>query len=181
VESQRLLLLDACCVINLYATGRIEQILLALPYRCAVVRYVLQDETLNIGLEGGGPDERERADLAWIVERGLLDVAVLSSADEKAEHVRFARELDEGEAQTCAVAAVHGAAVATDDRRALRLLEREGLAAVQTAELLYSWARAREPAVTEIQQALRRVESLARFRPRQDSPSSDWWYRFSAP
>ena len=181
MEARRLLVLDACCVINLCATGRAEEILGALPYLCAVVQYVLDDEALSIGLEGGGPEERERTDLTALVGAGLLEVKSPSTAEEIAEHVRFALELDEGEAQTCAVAAVHRAAVATDDRKALRLIEREGLVAVQTPELLHSWAEDCGPGEDQLCETLHRVESLASFRPRQSSPFGNWWHRLSEP
>src|SRR4051812_35969525 len=105
--SDQLVLLDACCLINLFATGLIERILGALPYTFAV---------------------------ADIVARESL-------------FVQLAADIDDGEAMTCALAVRRGYAVATDDRKTLRLL-RERHPQVQilsTSSIVSGWIDAEQP------------------------------------
>ena len=45
-SSEERVFLDACCLINLFASGRAEEILAGLPHRFAVARYVVEDDTL---------------------------------------------------------------------------------------------------------------------------------------
>lgn len=179
--AERLLLIDACCVINLCASKQIAGVLEALPYRCAVARYVVEKEALAIVRDDGEADEREPIELAPMIDQGLLHVVGVDSEDERDYFVRFARHLDDGEAQTCALAVVHRGTVATDDKKALRLLEREGVAALQTPELLHAWAdhSGADPAL--VATTLRRIETLANFRPGKAAPLHDWWLQALSP
>lgn len=80
----------------------------------------------------------------------------------------------------CAVAVHRGAVVATDDRKALRVLGREApqVPTLQTPELLYEWARLAKPPKRHIADALHAVRDRARFYPRRDAPRSEWWASF---
>ncbi len=172
-----LLLLDACCLINLFATGRIQEILQTLPYDFATSRLVATKEILSIaqtgetGREVMSPERLESLNLA------ILD---LSSEEEIAGFVRFAIDLDDGEASICALAVTRGGAVATDDRKALRLLDglTHRVSVVQTPELVHEWARLSRAPQGEIGQILRAVRQRARFYPRRDAPEFDWWDTF---
>ena len=56
------LLLDASCLLNLYATGRMIETAAALPWQLAVVDYVLEHEALCVraigAYEGRGKQSR---------------------------------------------------------------------------------------------------------------------------
>ena len=68
------LLLDASCLLNLYATGRMRDIAAAIGYQFEVADYVLQYETLYIlqtNPEGTG-EVRVSVDLDTPIEDGLL-------------------------------------------------------------------------------------------------------------
>lgn len=124
-----LVFLDACCLINLFATGRAEEILQALPHRFAVARFVVEEEILEIDAEEGteaSASESGRVSLhpllADLVEKGGLEKLDITSEEEEPELVRFTAELDDGEAHTCALATVRAARVATDDKKAIRVL-----------------------------------------------------------
>lgn len=161
-----LLLLDACCLINLFVTGRCEEILSVLPYRLATSGLVAAREVLSTG-----------AALTSTENLALLD---LVSEGELTGFVHFATMLDDGEASICALAVSRKAGVATDDRKAIRLLSQEYplVSVVQTPELLYEWARAAKPAERVIREALHAVRDRARFYPRQDAPRFEWWAKF---
>ena len=168
--------LDACCLINLFATGRIEEVLHALPFRFAVSRYVIDHEILRVFAEGTSRRFRQ-LDLDLLTSSELLVVEDLASNDELAEFVRFATVLDDGEASICALAMTRGGAVATDDRKALRTLRERVPSAptLQTPELIYRWVQACTVSRAEISRVLSAVRDQARFVPRKQAPHSDWW------
>jgi hypothetical protein len=115
-------------------------------------------------------------DLSPLFTAGLLQEVTLTAAEE-ALFVRYAQEVDDGEARTAAVAISRGLRVVTDDRAALRLLR--GLEppppVVTTPEWLKLWAEVGEVPAEAVGGVLRRVELCARYRPRRLHPLHDWW------
>lgn len=174
------LLLDACCLINLLATGSIQEILTALPWRCAVPRYVAENEVLRLAaanrpVEPENPTVIRSGDLATIAGLEILD---LESEAEIAELVRFASVLDDGEAAACALAVARGGGVATDDRKALATLARWApqVPRLETPEILFAWAQASASTELEIGALLRTIRDRARFVPRPGAPHCEWWW-----
>jgi hypothetical protein len=182
VLKRQLLLLDACCLINLLATGCMEEILGILPFRFATSRLVATKEVLTIAREAeeGVPIEREVIPSSVLENAKNLTLLDLSTDQDLAAFVHFASDLDDGEASICALALTHGGGVATDDRKALRVLRRDApqVLTVQTPELLHDWARLAELSPSELARILRSVEWRARFRPRSDAPKFEWWFSF---
>ena len=127
-----------------------------------------------------------------LIDQDLVVSLSLGSRDEERALVRFAAELDDGEAYTCALAVTRGARVATDDRKALRVFRavvREGTTmeeetaveavrfgpCLRTSELLFGWAeRARipEPELVEILGTI--AERASFFPPRRDPYLERW-------
>jgi hypothetical protein len=177
-----LLFLDACCLIDLFATGHIAAVLEVLPPRFATSELVADREVLAI--DGApapeGSEERIRVSPRSLETSGQLAILPLASEREQAEFVRFAGDLDDGEASVCALAVVHGGGVATDDRKALRILGQAELQdpVLQTPELLFDWAQRSRASEDEIREALTRVRDRARFYPRADAPCFGWWESF---
>jgi len=185
---QGLVFLDACCLINLFATGRAEEILTDLPCRFAVARYVAQEEVLEIG--SGKDDDPSRPDAERVTlrplirdlfEREILEELDVTSQEEERELVRFATQLDDGEAHTFALAVGRDAYVATDDRKAIRVLTsicgeqgREPLVC-RTSELLFSWAGLRGIGESELAWIIKAIARRASFIPPKDDP---WCDRF---
>jgi predicted nucleic acid-binding protein len=176
-----LLLLDACCLINLVATDQIQEILKALPYDCATSRLVVSTEVISVGGAAAMSAATEREILApsYLESLEALRILDFSSEGDLGRFIQFAAELDDGEASICALALAHGGAVATDDRKTLRLLERKHpqVAVVQTSELLYEWAELEGLREEEIGKVLQSVYRRGRFYPRRDVPRFDWWER----
>ncbi len=174
-----LLLLDACCLINLLATGRMEEILNVLPFRFATSRLIATKEVLTIARDEDGDARIEREVIPGMAleSSGILTLLDLETAQELADFVRFAADLDDGEASVCALALAHGGGVATDDRKALGVLRREAspVVTVQTPELLHDWAHLSKVSESEVASVLRSIEQRARFRPRRDAPRFEWW------
>ncbi|HEX4959298.1 MAG TPA: hypothetical protein VF173_00570 [Thermoanaerobaculia bacterium] len=111
--------LDACCVLNLYASGRMGEILAAFPDQWTVADAVLQEA---LYVRDDQPDEKQVVDLTGLIVSGLLAKAQLDTEAEMSLFVRFAADLGDGEAATCALAVSRQGIVATDDRKAIRLL-----------------------------------------------------------
>lgn len=164
-----LLLLDTCCLINLFATGRLEEILSVLPYDLATSRFVAVNEVLSIAATDPAASRLEDFENLALLE--------MVSEGEMADFVRFAAELDDGEASICALAVSRKAIVATDDRKAIRVLNRAHpwVPIVQTPELLYEWAHLSKPSKRDVMDVLGAVRTRARFYPRADAPRFEWW------
>jgi predicted nucleic acid-binding protein len=123
--------------------------------------------------------ERETLAPSYLESVEALRIIDFSNEADLARFIQFAAELDDGEASVCALAVTHGGAVATDDRKTLRLLERKHpqVSVVQTPELLYEWAELEGLRDQEISKVLRSVYRRGRFYPRRDAPQFDWWER----
>ena len=177
-----LVLLDACCVINLFATGRVEEMLRVLPYRFAVSQLVAEEEVLSIRSDPGSPEQPNRTPVSprELESTGYLEIMDVATPEERTEFARFALDLDDGEASICALAVIHGGGVATDDRKALRILEVSAaqVKTLQTPELLYEWARRSVAPPKEVRQVLLAIRDRARFYPRRAAPHFSWWQGF---
>ena len=169
--------MDASCLLNLYATGRVADIAAALPWRLAVVDYVLERETLYIRATVGSeePGATVPIDLSPLIDAGLLLVLRLEGSGEQAHFVELAAGLDDGEAMTGAMAIDRGFAVAIDDRKARRVLSEKvpELRLVSTLELLHFWSAAVSD--EETGRALRAMRYGARYVPGNRDPLYDWW------
>jgi len=181
IESEEhLVFLDACCLINLFATGRAEEILETLPYRFAVARYVAEEEVLEIATQdeaaGSEADETRVALhplIAALADHGALALIDVSSREEQRQLVHHALDLDDGEAHTCALAVVRGATVATDDRKAIRILRPHPC--IRTSELLFEWSEAQRIAEADLAQILHAIARRASFLPPKDDPHFKRW------
>ena len=169
------LLLDASCLLNLYATGRLMEIAAALPWQLVVVDYVLEQEALYVRIIGAHEEETVPVDLSPLIAAGLLLVMRLETPSEQASFVELAAVLDDGEAVTGAIALNRGHLVAIDDRKARRVLgeKASGMRLVSTLELMRQWG-ASVP-VQEVGHALRAMQHGARYVPGQRDPLYAWW------
>ena len=189
--SDSLLILDACSAINLLGSGSAEEVLRALPHDVAVARLVMEREVLHVGPEADldpvGVEEPSASEstveisLRPLVDDGLLRVLDLNSDDEHQTYVALALQLDDGEAMTGAIAIHRGALLATDDKKAIRILGKQlpEHSIVRTSELLKDWADHGVPA-SEVRRALRNIERRASFRPPSNDPLREWWDRVAA-
>lgn len=177
-----LLLLDACCVINLFATRRVAEILTDLPYQF-VVADVVQGEALL--LRSGAGESAEMEPVAWepIVSTGLVIVLQLTGDEEEATYVELTASLDDGEAATCALALQRGLAVATDDRKARRIMSSRApqLLLLSTLDLIRAWCSLRDLGAHETAHVLRNVRVGGRFMPPRGNPLRAWWSQFLPP
>jgi len=171
-------IVDACCIINLYS---------ATDDFCSLVQGIggplhVPEAVARESLYVCRPDEeneqkivKEGIDLAPAIDAGLVQLCDVRTAQESALFLRFAVDLDDGEAACLAIAQARGWTVATDDRKAQRLAGESGMAVVTTPELMKRWADAESIGDVETGKVLQRIRSFARFVPRRDSVLSEWW------
>ncbi len=173
------LLLDASCLLNLYATGRLREIAVTLPYQLRVTDYVLEREALYVWRPSstGGQEVREPVDLSPLVDEGLIQVMRLEHPEEEATFVDLAALVDDGEAITGALALHRGCSVATDDRKARRVLgERTpSIQLVSTLELLKLWEEEGSVPGRVFRAALAEMQSGASYIPGERDPLYTWW------
>lgn len=172
-------ILDACCTLNLSATGRVEQILRELPFRFRIGSKA-RNEAQWLVIPGS--EEREIVELQPLVEAGLLEEECLSGPEEEALYVAFSARIDEGEAEAAALAVSRGCVLAADDRKARSILTaRPGdLRLTGTPELLHRWQQEAGPPPSEMADALRRIAERATYRPPRTDLLWHWWVTLAA-
>ena len=177
MHSVEFIVLDASCLLNLYATGRMHDIAQAVPYRLAVTEYVATQEALYVWRMTDETEERVRVDLTPLIAEDLIEVIDFENQEEQTTFVDFAAQVDDGEAVTCALALHRGFAVATDDRKARRVFVESGgnVALFSTSELMKAWADEVSIPDSELQDALRAIQAGASFIPSRRDPLHDWW------
>ncbi len=178
-DPPQVLLLDASCLLNLYATGRLREIAATLPYQLGVSDYVLERGALYTWIPdpAGAGERKEPVDLSPLVDEGLFHVLRLEHTEEEVTFVDLAASIDDGEAITGALAFHRGCSVATDDRKAHRVLQEHvpTVALVSTLELLKLWVEEALIPDTELQAAMMSMKSWASYKPGARDPLYTWW------
>jgi predicted nucleic acid-binding protein len=174
------IILDACDLINLFASGRVRDILASLPATFVVAKYVAEREALYT-LSDLARGIREPIDLAPLAAEGLVQIVDLLTDDEMATFVELTTKVEDGEAATCALALHHGYTVATDERKVLNLIRRTmpSLRVRTTSDLVKWWSEVAAIADDGVSEALRNIQSRARFTPNPHDPFIDWWDRLT--
>src|SRR5260221_6470634 len=117
------IILDACCVINIYASGQMRAILNSIPKSVAVAAFVQKREARYIyGNPLGKGDTskpNERINLQPFIQDKLLIIVSPNSTDENDDAVHFGRSIDTGEAISGAIAKSRNWSIALDDRDAI--------------------------------------------------------------
>lgn len=174
--SNRETLLDACSLINLYATRRIAEILTGHPGQFCVVD-VARREAGYVFRGGAGPDaaEREAIDLTRLEASGLLATLTAESEEELRTYIDLTLEMDDGEAMTGAIAIHRRFGVITDDRKALRILTERGVPCDTSLNVIKEWIEREHLAVEEVQGILLDIRQRARYLPHRTHPLCSWW------
>ena len=172
----RVVLLDTCVLVNLLASGEIDDVLRATAHEvliCSAVEkeclYLRSDDPL-------APAEAVRLDP--LLRAKLLGVCQIESEEEESLYVNYASELDDGEAMSVALAQARGYALATDERKARRLFEEAvGKAGrlLSTSDLIRGWCEARKIPRARLKSTLLQIRTRARFFPAMDDDHYRWW------
>ena len=177
-------IIDACCLIDVLASGHAESVLRACGHAWHVP-VTVQGEVQFIR----EPDPTDSSkfimvpvDLSGLISAGVL---MLCQPEVQAEIDLFTQYAalfgSDGEAMCLALAENRGWLIATDDKEAISIGQRAGLTVVSSPELLKVWSdtlAADEPALIK---PLRAIELYARFRPNQAMPEGKWWLDKTGP
>jgi predicted nucleic acid-binding protein len=165
--------LDTCCLVNLAAIDGTLDCLESFE----LIWYVptaVQTEGVFIR---AAADSREvqRIHLEASITKGVVQICSPTDDVENTLYVELALSLGDGEAMALAIAKNRGWKVATDDRKARNKADAVGVSVVTTPELVKRWASDTARSSSEVAMALRRIETLARFSPAENSPAAKWW------
>ncbi|MCB0207957.1 MAG: hypothetical protein KDJ52_01430 [Anaerolineae bacterium] len=178
IFSHDAIILDACCVINLYASKQIEVILDAIPKSVCIAAYVKDEEILRI--YDISTNRTEDIDLKPLIDKSILVLVYLNLETEAETHVNLATVLDDGEAVTGAIAYHRNWAIATDDNAAIKVFKREAphLQIITTPELIKYWADNNNPPPEVVKQCLQNITVGARYHPSKKNPLYNWWQSY---
>lgn len=175
--------IDACCLIDLLASGHAEAILRATGYTWYLpstvhgeVQHVRQHDPAQ-----QGQFLRVPVDLSPLIASGLLTPCDPGNPAKQERYVHFATLFrSDGEAMCIALAEQRGWSFASDDRKAIRIAQQAGLTVVSCPELLKCWAATTTPDEATLRRALLDIETLAQFRPYPALPEHPWWVNILA-
>ena len=111
-------IVDACCILNFYASGRLFEILETLEGEIYTTNYVIREECKYIR-EG---EEKISVDLGEVIANELL-LATELKGEEYTTFVNMIELLDDGEAECAAIAHHRNYILVTDDKNAIKKLE----------------------------------------------------------
>jgi hypothetical protein len=170
--------IDACCLIDLLASGDAQAILRSRGFAWHLpsavqseVKYCRQHDPAQPGKFTVVP-----ADLSGLISSGLLTVCHPANQQELDRFIQYAAMFrSDGEAMCLALAEQRNWLVATDDRRAIRVAQQAGLPVVSCPELVKAWADSTGPNQAVLNQVLQDIQALAQFRANPTMPEHQWW------
>jgi hypothetical protein len=168
------LLLDACTVLSLYASRRMEEILRANEGPFLIAEAVLH-EALYVHVNVGGVREKEPVSLEPLLTAGILAIVEPESEDEFLTLFDLALQLDDGEAMSGAIALHRGYRIATDDGKMIRLLGQQ-LSIVGTLDLIRAWVDTEAVPPHSVREALIGIAERG-YIPSRTHPHRPWWDR----
>jgi len=181
---QDCVILDACCIINLYASGRMGDILRSLASSAAVAAYVRDEETIRI-YSGSSEQAKkyEMINLEPFIACNLLTIVSPESRAENNTFVRFAATLGNGEAVTGAIALHRNWSICSDDRKAVAFFARNTphLQLISTLELVKHWVDTSDVSFAIVHEALHNMRIQARYAPIANHKLYGWWKRYNEP
>ncbi len=176
-------IIDCCSLINLYTGwGSLEE-LPGLGCQWYLCEAVLNEAEHTREYGNGGQFISVPLDTEQLTCSKLLELVAPASDEERDDYLDFASEVDDGEAQALAIAKHRGYTLLTDDRKAVRLAQREDIAVpiVSTARILQIWVSLNPENEEMLPGIIRRIEELARFSPRRGSTDYEWWRTYREP
>lgn len=175
------IILDACCVINLYASEYMKNILESISKQVAVAAYVRDAEAKRIY---GGPvedltRETEAINLQPFIDDKLLQVVSLENEAEENMVVNFssAARLGSGETISAAIAVLRQWSLGTDDKLAISFFIRKvpQLHLISTLDILKHWVDTTGPELTVIGRVLENIQNRASYEPHDKHHLYRWW------
>ncbi len=178
--SQKGVILNACCLINLYASRYLGSILEALPVPVMVAADVCEHEVLRVYSEGFGGEGLvpERIELQPLLDVGLLATASPSSDAELTSVVELAAVSEEdADAFTAALALHRRWAIGVDDPKAAALFRRKAphLQLLSTPLFVKQWTERTDPSPETVRTVLRNIQRYAKYAIPPHHALYTWW------
>lgn len=169
------IILDACCIINLYASSVIGEVLESVPLPFFVDKYVREKEALKIKAES--ENEFIDIDLEPFIQKNILEEITLAGKEEISTFINLAATLDDGEARCGALAANRNLVVATDEKAGIRVFSNLSppISTISTLSMIHNWAIAKNKSKVDISSVLKRIEKRASYRPGSNHKYFNWW------
>lgn len=184
---KRNVILDACSVYSLYATGQFIPILECIPSQVYIASHVENVEVKQLY----NPETNDcdiPIDLSLAKQKSLIMTTKPNAGIEALDAISFAAAMrkkkinkNSGEAVSGAIAKSRGWAMVTDDVDATSFLAQQGLESslTTTLHMLEFWANVASPLWSDIQQALQCIRLHARYGPPpKNHPLLAWWQSF---
>ena len=171
-------IIDACCLIDLYASGQFEPVLAASGFQWYIPSAVVAETQYIHQPSVDDPQVLVPVpiDLGPVIAKGVLTSCDLVPGQELTDFVSFAALFrSDGEAACLAIAKARGWTLATDDRKARREATAYNVSVVTTAELVKTWADTNATPESELGVVLRNIQVFARFLPHKTMPLHKWW------
>lgn len=176
MSQSRTLLIDACSLINLFATRYLADIASGRPERLAIVEEVRR-ESQFVFRDGNDSTQRVREPVIWddFISSGLLTIVDDPSEAEAQTFIDLSVVLDDGEAMTGAIAFHREFGVVTDDRKATRVLSELGIEINSSLDLIAEWIEESRIPIEQAAAILLDIRVRARYLPPRTHGRYEWW------
>lgn len=170
----RELLVDACVMINISASGvSIGELANSNQHLFLMAKNAANEAMYVVSDDNGVLEE---IDLRRYVQANELSIVELAQ-HELETFVKLTRQVDDGEAATLAMSIHRRWPIATDDRKAQRLAlaTNPPLELVTTSSLMRGWAENQSIPKEQVHEVLRGIERRASYVPGASDPCQSWW------
>lgn len=165
--------LDACSLINLYASGLLATLVQKNGHPFLVVQTVMEEASWVYGRQGLERGERQTIPYPLLIEEGQLSI-VAPTAAMLQRFVAYAADMDDGEAMTLAAALETSASgVVTDDEAAMQHVAQAGVPVSDSLTLMRTVLEGAN--VSLCYEVLLNVRICARYLPGKHHPQYAWW------
>lgn len=182
--AHEVLLLDASSIISLYASGKMREIIEALPIKVALVTEVHHGEVLYFRRKSKAKEflswEKAPIDLQPLIGEGLLTEVDLLGEDYGVvlSFIDHPFNLGNGESLTAAVALRCNWSICVDDKRAIKRFRKAipQIQLVSTLQIFQHWIEEAQVAKEEVWLVLQKI--WGRDEPLQKDPFFLWWQTY---
>lgn len=171
------IVLDTCCILNFYASGKFLEILEAMPAQVVITEVVRLQELKTLQyLE----DDVNKGAIYFekAIADGLILIIDFESELEEETFINYASEIgDDGESATFAVAFHREWSVATDDKRAISFLRKEAphIQIISSLDAIKYWSDKSNLDIIELKAVLNSIRVKGKYKPHKNHPLIDWW------
>lgn len=176
MSGRKYLILDACVLLNLLATGVIEKILKVVA-QSLMVCVLVTEESLYLTNEVD-VSEAVPIDLQELIENKVINICDLETDDERQMFVNLAIKLDDSEAASLAIALMRNWSLATDDKKARKVFKETASneqLLTTTSDLIKEWAEKENIPAKPLKEILLKIELAARYFPSSSDTNFQWW------